>query len=213
MKNILATALLGAFMLLSSTVNAQKALLDDILLDVLADDACHCISKKDIDNMSVDDLQMQLSICLMEAVGANQAAFENQYGELNPSDQAAMTKLGEQIGMKMAFKCPNVIMKLAGQQPPQGMNAAPAAQATGTVSGSFEGISGDDIATITIKEANGRTQKLLWMSYFKGSDALIQNPGSLKGKTVTVEYETIEVYSPQAKEYFDRKKVTGLSVQ
>ncbi|MEQ8707241.1 MAG: hypothetical protein RIC19_25135 [Phaeodactylibacter sp.] len=213
MKNILATALFGAFMLLAPAVNAQKALLDDILLDVLADDACYCISKKDIDNMSVDDLQMQLSICLMEAVGDNQAAFEKQYGELNPSDQSAMTKLGEQIGMKMAFKCPNVIMKLAGQQPPQSMNAAPTAKSAGAVSGTFEGVSGDDIATITIKEANGRSQKLLWMGYFKGSDQLIENPGSLKGKKVMVEYETIEVYSPQAKEYFDRKKVTGLSTQ
>lgn len=208
MKNILATALLGALFLL-----AQPMLAQDALLDKLADTACGCISKKDTDAMSVDDLQMQLGFCIMEAVGANQAAFEKEYGQLDPSDQSAMTKLGEQIGMKMAFKCPNVIMKLAGQQPPQGMNAAPAAKAKGTVSGSFEGVSGDDIATITIKEANGRTQKLLWMDYFKGSDALIQNPGSLKGKTVTVEYETIEVYSPQAKEYFDRKKVTGLSVQ
>ena len=209
MKNIITTALFGAFMLLALTASAQEA-----LLDKLADASCACISKKDTDNMSVDDLQMQLGFCIMEAVGANQAAFEKEYGELNPSDQTAMTKLGEQIGMKMAFKCPNVIMKLAGQAPPQGASPAPSsATAKGSVSGTFQGVSGSEMATITIKEANGRTQKLLWLGYFSGSDQVIESPDALKGKSVTVEFETIEVYSPQAKEYFDRKKITSMSIQ
>lgn len=208
MKGIITIALTGALMVLAQPLVAQEA-----LLDKLADAACECISKKDTESMSNEDLQMQLGFCIMEAVSANQAAFEKEYGALDPSDQSAMTKLGEQIGMKMAFKCPNIIMKLAGQQPPQNMNVPAPAKAKGAISGSFEGVSGEDIATITIREANGRTQKFLWMGYFKGSDVLMENPGSLKGKSVTVEYETIEVYSPKAKEYFDRKKVTGLSVQ
>jgi hypothetical protein len=209
MKGIIITALLGAFMVLAQPLVAQEA-----LLDKLADTACACISKKDTDSMSNEDLQMQLGFCIMEAVGANQEAFEKEYGALDPSNQSAMTKLGEQIGMKMAFKCPNVIMKLAGQEPPQGMTSTTMApSAKGTISGAFQGVSGEDIATVMIKEANGRTQKLLWMGYFEGSDVLIGNPASLSGKNVTVEYETIEVYSPQAKEYFDRKKITGLSVQ
>lgn len=32
------------------------------------------------------------------------------------------------------------------------------------------------------------------MGYFKGSDVLIENLGSFKGKFVIVEYEIIEVY-------------------
>ena len=109
MKGIITIALLGGFMVLAQPLIAQEA-----LLDKLADAACACITKKDTDSMSNEDLQMQLGFCIMEAVGANQAAFEKEYGALDPSDQSAMSKLGEQIGMKMAFKCPNVIMRMAG---------------------------------------------------------------------------------------------------
>jgi S1-C subfamily serine protease len=47
------------------------------------------------------------------AVGDNQAAFEKEYGQLDPSNQSAMTRLGEQIGMKMAFKCPDFFALLS----------------------------------------------------------------------------------------------------
>lgn len=200
------TALLGAMMLLAQPVLAQD------VLDILAGNACECISKKDTDQMSMEDLQMQLSMCLMESVGKNQEAFTREYGELDISDQAAMQDFAQKIAMRMVTKCPQVMMKVASTS--QGMPQSSETPKTATIlEGVFQGVSGSEMAVIEIKEANGRTQKLLWMSYFQGSDQLISNPASLKGKAVTVEYETIEVYSPKAKEYFDRKKITSLKVQ
>ncbi len=210
MKRILFIAL-AIFM-----AGALQPVIAQDVLDILAEDACDCISKKDTDEMSMEDLQMQLSMCLMESVGNNQEAFQKQYGDFNPSDQAAMQEFGQQVGMKMVTKCPQVMMKMAGnaQAPPQAAppGSAPS-QPAGSLTGTFQGVSGDEVAVLTIKESNGRTQKLLWLDYFKGSDRLMEDPAALKGKTVKVEFETIEVYAPQAKEYFDRKKVISLEVQ
>ncbi|MCB9038776.1 MAG: hypothetical protein H6557_19355, partial [Lewinellaceae bacterium] len=36
------------------------------LIDKLADASCECISKQDVDNMSQEQMQMQLSLCMME---------------------------------------------------------------------------------------------------------------------------------------------------
>lgn len=186
------------------------------IIDKLADTACQCISKKNPDQMSTEDLQMQLGFCIMEAVGNNQEAFQKEYGELDFANQTAMNKLGEDIGMKMAFKCPEVIMRMAATEGP----AAPAApktsaggSATGSLSGTIRSIDGEEVVSVTLVEPSGRTQKLLWLSYFPGSDRLAENPKAAVGAKVQVSYETLEVYSPKAKEYFERKKITGLSFE
>ncbi len=206
MKRIMTLALIGLFAAISSPLLAQD------IMDKLAEASCECISKKDVDNMSMEDLQMQLGFCIMEAVGTNQEAFQAEYGDIDYTDQAAMTKLGEKIGMKMAFKCPEYIMKMAGGQAPQGAAPAPM-NAKMSMEGTLTGIEGEEVATLVIKEASGRTHKLLWMDYFEGSDQLISNPKALVGKKVSVEYETAEMYSPQMKDYVERKKVTGIKVQ
>lgn len=203
MKRILFIALVG---LCSVPVFAQD------VLDNLADDACECISQKDTDKMSMEELQMQLSMCLMESVGENQEAFQKEYGELDPTDQAGMQAFGQKVAMKMVNKCPQVMMKMAstGQVPPQaGTPSAGKTAAAGKLTGTIQDISGDEVAIVTVKEQNGRTHKLLWLGYFEGSDRL-QGGSKVVGTEVEVMYEELEVYSPKAQEYFERKKITGV---
>lgn len=199
MKNFLTfLLLLGLYMPLS----AQD------LMDKLADEACTCISKKDVEKMDADQLQMQLGFCIMESVGAHADEFQKQYGDLNFSDSDAMTKLGEQIGMKMAFKCPTVLMKMASVQTEVATMPAPGVveELTGTV----KAIDGDEIAQVTVVDESGRTHKFLWLRYFNGSDRFISEPGKVIGSKVKVTFETIEAYSPKAREYYDRKEIRGV---
>lgn len=203
MKRIMLFALIGLFAGLLTPATAQD------IKDKLAAEACDCIGEKDTDNMSTEDLQMQLSMCLMEAVGNNQAAFQEEYGTLNPSDQETMQKLGQDIGMRMVTKCPQYMMKLANQQaPPQSAAPAPTKKAS-SLQGTIKAVGGDEVAIVTVVEDNGRSHKLLWLDFFPGSDRL-QNPSEAVGKKVTVEYQEMEVYSPKAKEYFKRKKIAGI---
>jgi len=203
MKRILFIALVG---FLSAPVFGQD------VLETLAEDACECISQKNTEQMDMEKLQMELSMCLMESVGNNQEAFEEEFGELNPTDQAGMQAFGQKVAMKMVNKCPDVMMIMAstGQAPPQA--AAPSAGRTGgagKLTGTIQDISGDEVAVVTIKEENGRSHKMLWLGYFEGSDRL-QKASEVVGKEVEVMYEGLEVYSPKAQEYFERKKITGI---
>ena len=61
MKAIFSIILLATF--------ASLPLAAQDLMDKLADASCECISRQDVDNMSQEQLQIQLGICIMEAVG------------------------------------------------------------------------------------------------------------------------------------------------
>ena len=173
------------------------------LIDKLADASCECISKQDVDNMSQEQMQMQLSLCMMEAVGKYPEEFQKEFGDLNPGDQAAMNKFAEQVGMKMVFKCPTVLMKVADVQ----------AQVQATTStlqvlaGTIKAIDGEEFATVTLTDEQGRTHKLLWLRYFKGSERFISEPSKVIGSKVQVKVESVEYYSPKAKDYYGRKEI------
>ena len=173
------------------------------LMDKLADASCDCISKQDVDNMTQEQLQVQLGFCIMEAVGKYPDEFQKEFGNLNPGDQAAMNKLGEQIGMKMAFKCPTVLMKVADVQTQ--MQAAPAALQV--ITGTVKSVDGEEFATVTITDEQGRSQKLLWLRYFKGSERFVSEPAKVIGSKVQVKVESVEYYSPKAKDYYGRKEI------
>ncbi len=182
------------------------------LLDELAIATCSCAEEKKLLDMKTEEMQMQLGFCIMEAVGANEAAYQKAYGDFNPTDQKAMQKLGEDVAMRMVTRCPDVLMKLSQQAAPGQQATAPQpSPAGGQVSGQLQGISGNELAIISIKEANGRTQKLLWLGYFPGCDELMGNPKALAGKQVTASYEIREIYDPAAGEHRDRKVITGVS--
>ncbi len=196
MKRIFAFALVLS---LALPLSAQD------LMDKLADSACACISKKDVEKMGSEELQMQLGFCIMEAVGNNAEAFQKEYGGLDPTDTEAMTKLGEQIGMKMAFRCPTVMMKVATVTTE--VVSAPAPAVTEELTGTVKAIEGDEIAQIVVVDEAGRTHKLLWLRYFKGDSRFISEPGKVAGSKVRVKFETIDAYSPKAREYFGRKEI------
>lgn len=195
MKAIFSIILLATF--------ASLPLAAQDLMDKLADASCECISRQDVDNMSQEQLQIQLGFCIMEAVGKYPEEFQKAYGDLNPSDQAAMNKLGEQIGMKMAFKCPTVLMKVADVQTQ--VQSAPAALQV--LTGTIKGIEGDEFATVTLADEQGRMHKLLWLRYFKGSERFISEPAKVIGAKVQVKVESVEYYSPKAKDYYGRKEI------
>jgi hypothetical protein len=177
------------------------------LMDKLADATCACINKKDVDNMDSEMLQMQLGFCIMEAVSKHNDEFQKAYGQMDPTDAAAMSSLGEQIGMKMAFKCPAVLMKVAAIETQVEVRpAAPAA--TEALSGTVKAIEDEGgFGQITVLDESGRTHKLLWLRYFKGDTRFINEPGKVVNAKVRVKYENVEVYSPKAKEYFNRKEI------
>ncbi|MBI5914192.1 MAG: hypothetical protein HY842_02350 [Bacteroidetes bacterium] len=204
MKIIILPIVLTVFAAFTLPLSAQGD-----LVDKLAVQTCECISKKGPKNLSAEELQTQLGFCMLEAIGQNEAAFKKKYGDVSFTDQAAMTKVGEEVGTAMVYKCPDVMMKLA-QTEIQSQPAATAA-ATGEINGTVKAIEGSELAQIVITDESGRAQKLVWFGYFEGSERFINEPRKTIGKKVKVEYREIEAYSPQAREYYARKEVLSIT--
>ena len=59
-------------------------------------------------------------------------------------------------------------------------------QISQTIEGKFLGMEGDDFIFITIKDSNGKTQKLFWGASFSG-DGELMNAKKLKGKSWKME--------------------------
>lgn len=195
--------LVAIFSFSATTLSAQD------LLDKLAEASCSCISQKSSDNLSSDELQIQMGFCIMEAVGKYPEDFQKQYGNLDFTDQQAMTKLGEDIGMRMAFKCPDVLMKMAAVETETTVTTT----TVSNISGTLRAIEGDDFSQLVVEDESGRKHKLLWLGYFNGSEQLIEDQSRAIGRRVNVSYETVECYSPKANDYINCKEIKALSFE
>jgi len=100
-----------AFALLMGSlwVASQTKTTKDLLLDTL----CKCITAKkdELKNASPDDIQKEFMSCFMSE-GLDLLMKYAQEKKVSLTDQAAMQKLGNEIGMELAKKCP-AMMQLA----------------------------------------------------------------------------------------------------
>ena len=194
-----------AFLLPALSLSGQE------VIDKLAKDACDCMSEKDLSGKSTEEVQMEVSMCLMQKMGAYQSQLQEQL-KVDMSDQAAMQELAQKIGLKMAAICPETMMKMATMQSAATPAPAPGAEQVSRIEGTIVGVEGEEFITLVLKEGSGRTQKFLWLRYFEGSDALLADPKSAVGKKVQLSYAPIECYSPKLNEYYQRNEIKSLKV-
>lgn len=199
MKILRFTLIIFASCLLSGNVWGQN----DDLMNAVAQETCDCFGKKDLTDVSGDQINMELGMCMMESLGKRPDALK-ELG-LDYTDQAAMQTFGEKIGTLMVTKCPNLMMTIVNaQQGQMGSNTEVRTQ----VSGIFKGVEGDEFAFLTLEGEDGTSYRLLWLGEFEGADQL----EAATGKAVKVTFEEISCYSPAMKKYLKRKQVKSLEV-
>lgn len=170
----------------------------DDIYKTIAKETCDCIAKRNIDAAKRAEVEMALGLCMLESINAHEIDIE-------VSDEAAMTKFGEQVGMQMAPICPTVFKAFIESEEevqPQ------AVELTGTV----KSIESGEFLYIIFKEDSGKEHKLLWFRYFPGSDDFKDNPKGLIGKKATVFYHDIECYFPKMKAYYNTKEIVELKL-
>ena len=189
------------FLLASGALFAQ----DTYDYDLLAKEACSCTSNKDFTTKSSSELEMILGICIIESLGNH----SDDMPEINLSDQSALYKLGEQVGIKMATHCPEVLMAIAGETTIQEKEP----DEMTTISGTIKGFEGADAQFILIEEeTTNKREKLLWWRNFDGSVVLEGLGEKAIGVKVSLTYSLMECWSPKFGEYIIRKEITSLTV-
>ncbi len=197
MKNIVLTFL--CLLLIAGNAAGQE------LNDILAQETCDCMSEKNVDGMSEEQIQMEFSLCIMTSMGNHQAELEKM--DLDLPDQAAITRLGEQIGLKMATKCPALLMKMGAMQTEQAQKQM---KTVSEMEGAIKRIEGEEFSFIVLADDQGREHRFLWLRYFPGSEKLINDMDGALGKKVKIQYSSMECFSPKIKDYYDRREITAI---
>lgn len=210
--------LLSSVLLLQAQDGSRAA-----LVDLLAQETCTCLSDKEPSEVSRENLEMAVGLCILNSFSDHSDEFPDI--ELDLGNPRAMERLGEEIGFKMFNYCPSMLMQLAGasgelsdeememmnelmmEPPPPPMDYSTSSN------GTLVRIDAGEFSKITIKDAaTGEKITLLWLGQFSGDDILQQDSANWKGKSVAFSYDTIDVYNAEKGEYLPKNVIVSMIV-
>jgi hypothetical protein len=216
MKKIFLVSILltGSLLAISQTKTTK-----DLLLDTL----CKCITAKkdELKNASPGDIQKEFMSCFMSE-GLDLLMKYAEEKKVSLTDQEAMQKLGNSIGMELAKKCP-AMMQLA-------INSAMAeekidssagsgsskmiTEVTSETEGTIVSLNTTEFpASIQLKQKNGVVKKIFLVSEFYTDDDNFYNTGYLPGKKVVAEISSQKIFIPSKKKFVTLDVVVKLNHQ
>jgi len=210
-----------AFILLAGSLwaTSQTKTTKDILLDTL----CKCITAKkdELKNASPNDIQKEVMSCFMSD-GLELLMKYAEEKKVSLTDQEAMQKLGNNIGVELAKKCP-AMMQLA-------INSAMAedkidtsagsgssrliTEVTSETEGTIVSLNTTEFpASIQLKQKNGVVKKIFLVAEFYTDDDNFYNTGYLPGKKVVAEISSQKIFIPSKKKFVTLDVVVKLNHQ
>lgn len=207
-----------AFILVMGSLWAfsQTKTTKDLLLDTL----CKCITakKEELKNASADDIQKEFMSCFMSE-GLDLLMKYAQEKKVSLTDQAAMQKLGNEIGMELAKKCP-AMMQLAISSAMAEDSAGGSASKmigdaeTSATEGTIVSLNTTEFpASIQLKQKNGTVKKVFLVSEFYTDDDNFYNTSYLPGKKVVAEISSQKIFIPSKKKFVTLDVVVKLNHQ
>ena len=207
-----------AFILIMGSLwaTSQTKTTKDLLLDTL----CKCITakKEELKNASTDDIQKEFMSCFMSE-GLDLLMKYAQEKKVSLTDQAAMQKLGNEIGMELAKKCP-AMMQLAISSAMAEDSAGGGASKmigdaeTSATEGTILSLNTTEFpASIQLKQKNGTVKKVFLVSEFYTDDDNFYNTSYLPGKKVVAEISSQKIFIPSKKKFVTLDVVVKLNHQ
>jgi hypothetical protein len=145
--------------------------------------------------------------CFMEQSGmfVDLAAEKN----ISMEDQQAMHELGVEIGKKLLKQKCEGFLKLAVKMAKKEDDDAPA---TSETQGTFKRIDTKGFNYFVIADNNGNEKTFLWLREFPESGKFTGSMAAYTGKKISIKWQEMEVYLPQAKGYYKVKEITGIEL-
>lgn len=201
MKTILLFLIITFTALSASSQTISK----DSLIKKMALEICVEIKANDSILAKSENFEMQLGLMMIPVITNHKEELEKVIPGFVFEDEEQFGNLSEQLGVSMAMNCP-AFLSLVATRPEllNDVNNNPER----TIEGKLLQIQEGDFTSIQVKLGNGRTEKLWWMEFFEGADALASK--SLVSKQVKVKFVEKEVYNAAIKDYILIKVITGL---
>ena len=189
------------------------ALYSQDVLEVIAKETCECLTSKKSKNpnLSVEDFKSEVGVCMIKSYSDHMSEFKGA-DKVNFTDKEGMTKLGEQVAIKMLQICPDMIMELGRNAVKQYEDDEVAEEEDPTLSGEVVDIKWEQFITLQLKDKTGRNYNLLLLDSFDTASLLTNNEIKKKDKLI-VSYTEIELFDAKAKEYRYFKILTNLEKQ
>lgn len=136
------------------------------------------------------------------------------------TDQEAMQKLGNDIGMELAKKCPAMMQLAINSAMADDKNDSNAGsskiitEVTSQAEGTIVSLNTTEFpASIQLKQKNGTVKKLYLVSEFYTDDDNFYNTGYLPGKKVLAEISSQKIFIPSKKKFVTLDVVVKLNHQ
>ena len=178
------------------------------VLNVIAKESCECLDAKKAksDNFTGDELKTAVGLCIIKSYSDHISEFKGDE-KVKFADTAGMSKLGEDVALKMLEICPNMIIELGKTK-----DDVEVKEEDAFIVGEVTDIKSEQFMTLQMKDQNGRNYNLLLLDYFDTASLLTNNEIKKKDK-LKVSYSEIELFDTKAKEFRYYKILTKLEKQ
>lgn len=198
--------LLSFFLFTATTVQAQSKK-REAFIEKAATYVCGCFDEKKANDDAMNS-EMAIGLCMLNFLNENPAGAKMAFGEYSITNEADMIRIGEELGLRMAGVCPETLLSLVDEE--DLMAEEQEAASTSTLEGELVGVTFGEQTVVTLRKSNGQPVKLYWLEYFPGSDMLMDG-SKMEGKTLTVTYRNVELFSGADREYYTRKVLTKVA--
>lgn len=169
-------------------------------LEIIADKACECIQERK--NTKATVTKGELGACLFKYAGDYKAEFKKDHNlDIASLGGENGTRLGELLGSKMMFICPDLLMEFASDEPNEN-----------SITGKITGITDKTTVLFELTTTEGKRQKFYWLRFIQTDFDIQKSYKNLKEKEVTIEYIEEDIFDPRIQEYRQFGVITSLKV-
>lgn len=184
------------FLLCFNFANAQK-LTKIELLDVISTDICNEITTKNIKVVNENVLGVQMIKVLLK----HKEDVVFYFGADYFTNETVMSTLGEEIGMHLGLKCPEIFLDFID------FEETTVDISYLTVKGKLSKINTNEFLTFTIKEPSGKSHEFMLLSSFETS-YLLTDKILKTDDEIEVSYYVSEIYNAKIGRYINYNIVT-----
>lgn len=181
----------------------------DAAYEIVGKETCECLNNKKLDfsKLPKETLKTELGFCMLQSYYKNSDKFKGK-DKINLDNDEGMSKLGEEVAMKMLESCPDVILEL-GREELENKKVVDDILVDLKIEGQFIEIIKNDFLSISVKDNSGRIYSLLMLSFFENSNLITENLLK-KDDKITIKYIEQEFYDSKAKDFRYFKVLKGI---
>lgn len=178
----------------------------------MAASACSSLEKKikeqNLTSVTKEQYSSILGQCIIPYLGKEIKELQRLYGAESLTDSQQMRQIGIEVGGIMAQACP-AYLSLAAM-----ISTSPVSMATttGQTVGQLGTLRGTSIAMLQLAVNETEKAEFLWLSKFKGAEELLPKLTTLQGQKARINWQEIEIYQPEKKQYTKLREIIGIDL-